>query len=258
MKDGPDICIAAGAPPLPKVDPSRDAILLDVDGTLIDIAPSPDAVSVPAALLGTMQRLLHLCGGAFALISGRTLADLDRIFAPHVFPAIGCHGAEFRRTADPGAVRVPHMAKALRQDLVALAKTDPRILIEDKSLSLALHFRGAPDRAEDLAAGAAARLRAPDAAAYRLLRGKALIEVAPVSVNKGTAVRALMKRPPFAGRRPVFLGDDITDEDVFAILPEFGGVGISVGRPMPGAEWTVSSPKDVRTWLAQIAQSVRR
>jgi len=241
----------------PEFRPGRDAILLDVDGTLIDIAPRPDLVHAPQSLLDTMRALMDLCAGAFALVSGRTLDDLDRIFSPHLFPAIGCHGAQFRAEPDRPPEVAGRVPDTIQRGLVELAAADPRILVENKGFSVTLHYRHAPDRERALIDGAKARLEALGGRDLRILGGKKMIEIAPAAVNKGTAVRTLMNRAPFAGRRPVFLGDDVTDEDVFRILPEIGGVGISVGRRMAGADFMFGTPGEVRAWLARIVEDAK-
>jgi len=248
------VSAAHGPHDLPEVDLAHDAILLDVDGTLLDIAPTPDEVHVPDALREALARLEEKSGGCVALISGRPLQSLDRLFAPLRLPAAGCHGAELRpRTgadeAEHDATRMPDSAKAAFADVAALV---PGLRVEDKGFTLAFHYRSIQDREADVLNAVAAHMAelGPD---YEMLRGKAIVEVKPRHFNKGTALRGLMSYAPFAGRRPIFHGDDVTDEDVFQALPEFGGVGISVGRRIAGAEYCVESPSDIRRWLAHLA-----
>jgi trehalose 6-phosphate phosphatase len=228
------------------------ALLLDIDGTLLDIAARPDSVIVPAGLRETLAALHVRCGGALALVSGRTLASIDRIFAPLRLPAIGSHGAQVR-SAKTALELECFLPDALRRWLVSLANAVPGILIEDKRHSLAMHFRLAPDEEAHLMKALHERRGAIEAAGFQLLKGKAMVEVKPRSYNKGTALRTLMTTPNFAGRQPVFLGDDTTDEDVFRILPEFGGLGYSVGRQVEGTAGTFGSPGDVRRWLSRLA-----
>jgi trehalose 6-phosphate phosphatase len=239
------------------IDVTRTALLLDVDGTLLDIAPSPEGVVVPAALTATLRNLVTQSGGAVALVSGRTIATLDRLFDPLKLPAIGGHGAEMRRSGKkPITKRRPApLSEQLRRKLHALAAIDPRLLIEDKLHSIAVHYRLAPQRETLLKKEVAAIVAAEPG--IESLFGKAVIEIKPEHFNKGTAVAALMTRQPFAGRTPLFIGDDTTDEAVFALLPNLAGIGYSVGRAMAGADGLFGSPKAVRSWLARLSQHAR-
>jgi trehalose 6-phosphate phosphatase len=237
------------------IDVARTALLLDVDGTLLDIAVTPDGVVVPPALASTLRDLLAQFGGAVALVSGRTFATLDRLFAPLKLPAIGGHGAEMRLSGD-GPVLKPRRAPLsarLRRKLHALAGIDPRLLVEDKLQSVAVHYRLAPQREDLLKREVEAIVAAGHDSEVESLFGKAVIEVKPKHFNKGTAVIELMTCEPFAGRTPLFIGDDTTDEAVFAILPEVAGYGFSVGRDMAGADGVFGSPHAVRAWLAGLS-----
>jgi trehalose 6-phosphate phosphatase len=236
------------------VDVRRMALLLDVDGTLLDIATTPTSVVVPEPLRQTLRNLLALSGGALALVSGRTVDTLDRLFAPLKVPAIGGHGAEMRvSTADPIVkCHRPDLSDALRERLHALATIDPRLLIEDKLHSIAVHYRLARAR-QDFLEREIAGIVAASTDQVEILSGKDVIEVKPKAFTKGSAVIELMNHPPFSGRIPLFIGDDTTDESVFAILPELSGLGFSVGRVMAGAEGIVPSPEHVRSWLAELA-----
>jgi trehalose 6-phosphate phosphatase len=236
-----------------KLDPKAIALLLDVDGTLVDIAPSPSEVHVSDELVHSLQRLLAMTGGALALVSGRSLADLDRLFSPLELPAIGGHGAEMRIAPGVAISRVPDMPAALRQKLIAAATPSSGLQYEDKGYSVALHYRNAPREAERLRHHIGeVRAAFPDENT-QLLLGKAMFEVKRPGINKGAAVKKLMSQPPFAGRMPVFLGDDVTDESVFALLPEMRGVGFSVGRHFDGLAGIFESPSDVRRALRQLA-----
>ncbi len=204
------------------------AILLDIDGTLLELAPTPREVWVPPGLAATLNGLLMRTSGALALVSGRSLNDIDLIFAPEQFPAVGGHGAEMRISTDSEAVatHAPPMDKELKRRLAAIARLSPGILLEDKGYSLALHYRLAP-HAE-----------------------KAIYEA--VSLNKATGVLELMTHEPFRGRRPIFIGDDVTDETVFAIMPDLDGLAFSVGRRAQGVADHFDEPRDVREWLARL------
>lgn len=238
---------------LPAVDLARDAILLDVDGTILDIAPTPQEVRVSKALFASLDMLVSATAGATALVSGRLIEILDSLFSPLRFAAIGCHGAQIRRTPDAQTERrISPLPQAVRRALADIAHREPNVRSEDKIFTMAFHFRKAREREEPLLELLRRRL-APFANDFVILRGKSVFEIRPRGCNKGEALRALMQCEPFRGRRPVFLGDDDTDEDAFAILKEFGGVGISVGRHSPNAQYALTSPRDVRRWLVRLA-----
>ncbi len=243
-------------PSLP-ADLDQLAILLDVDGTILDLAPTPREVFVSHALRGTLERLWERTGGAVAFVSGRPVSELDLIFSPLQLPAIGGHGAELRTIsgAAPEAPRLPPLDPILKRQFAAIAEAGPGIVLEDKGYSLALHYRLAPDK-ETVVRESAARICASvKAGTIELLPGKLVVEVKQTGFTKATAVRELMTYPPFAGRRPVFIGDDVTDLGVFEILPDFHGVGVSVGRQVPGVEACLERPTDVRRWLEQISRN---
>ena len=246
----------SGAPPSPdSIDMNRTALLLDVDGTLLDIAATPAGVVVSSTLRSTLSDLLAQSGGAVALVSGRTIDTLDRLFAPLKAPAIGGHGAELRPSAQDSALRrrPVSISDSLRRRLHALADIDPRLLVEDKLHSIALHYRLAFQQEAFLKTEVARLVAAETADHMEILFGKAVIEIKPKLFNKGSAVSELMTYPPFAGRTPLFIGDDTTDESVFEILPDLAGRGYSVGRTMTGADGTFASPQAVRSWLARLS-----
>src|SRR6476620_5581234 len=233
---------------------SESAILLDIDGTLLDLAPTPREVWVPPDLAKTLNRLLARTNGALALVSGRSLNDIDLIFAPEQFPAVGGHGAEMRISADSEAVatHAPPMDKELKRRLAAIAKLSPGILLEDKGYSLALHYRLAP-HAEQAIYAAVSLIRAdlPNAPS-EVLPGKCVCEIKHSGFTKATGVLELMAHEPFKGRRPIFIGDDVTDEAVFGIMPDLGGLAFSVGRHATGVADYFDEPRDVREWLAHL------
>src|SRR3954466_14852737 len=233
------------------------AVLLDIDGTLLDLAPTPREVWVPPDLSKTLNRLLDKTSGAVALVSGRSLNDIDLIFAPEQFPAVGGHGAEMRLESDSEAVatHAPPMDKELKRRLAAIARLSPGILLEDKGYSLALHYRLAP-QAERAIYEAVSLIRAelPEAP-IEVLPGKCVCEIKHAGFTKATGVRELMRRAPFKGRRPFFIGDDVTDETVFAIMPDFDGLSFSVGRRAEGVDGHFDAPSDVREFLAVLASS---
>jgi trehalose 6-phosphate phosphatase len=227
------------------------ALLLDVDGTLIDIGPTPHEVHVPKELCRALERLAELTEGALALISGRPIADLDRLFVPLRMSAVGGHGAEMRVAGVAVKRSARPLPKALRRKIANGVPAG--VLIEDKGYSVALHYRGVPVGKERLQ-----KLLAETSADYpgetvEILPGKEMLELKRAGTNKGEAVRALMTHKPFAGRMPVFIGDDVTDEAVFAILPEIGGSGFSVGRQFDGLTAIFDTPASVRAVLTRLA-----
>jgi trehalose 6-phosphate phosphatase len=230
------------------------AILLDIDGTLLDFAPSPQQVRVPADLHKTLSRLNELTGGALALVSGRPLADIDLIFAPLELAAIGGHGAEWR-TAPGGKItlRAKPLDAALKHKLAALSALGPSVLAEDKGYSLALHYRLAPDKADEVRAAVAAVCAEAEPGTVEILPGKFVVEIKRTGVTKASAVRELMNIAPFANRKPIFVGDDITDEPVFGVVAELGGLGFSVGQVDATVNGRFAQPQSVRAWLAQLA-----
>jgi len=235
------------------------AVLLDIDGTLLDLAPTPREVWVPPGLAKALNRLLVRTEGALALVSGRSLNDIDLIFAPDQFPAVGGHGAEMRIRGDSEAVAAgaPPMDKELKRRLAAIARLSPGILLEDKGYSLALHYRLAP-HAEKAIYAAVSLIRAdlPNAP-IEVLPGKCVCEIKHSGFTKASGVLELMTHEPFKGRRPLFIGDDVTDESVFAIMPDLDGLAFSVGRRAKGVNGHFDAPSDVREFLAHLLDDER-
>jgi len=235
------------------LDPEQICLLLDFDGTLVDIAPTPDAVHVPEALCDALARLLPALGGALALVSGRPIADLDRRFLPLKLPIVGGHGAEMRVHEGNIVSAVAPLRESLRRQLAEAQNLDPGIVVEDKGYSFALHYRKAPQCEEALRRHIDRVVAAFTDEKVEVLPGKAMFEVKRPGVSKGESVRMLMGYAPFAGRRPVFIGDDVTDESVFAALPALGGKGYSVGRHFAGVTGVFDRPDDVRAALRRLA-----
>lgn len=227
-------------------------LFLDVDGTLLEIAPTPDAVRVDDPLRQLLLEVRRALDGALALVSGRTIAALDELFAPQRWPAAGLHGLE-RRDAT-GCLHVAAIEgrrlDAARRTLGDLVARTPGALLEDKSHALALHYRGAPAHEAELrrAMQAVTAGLAPD---FHLLDGRCVLELKPAVATKADAVRAFLREPPFAGRRPIYVGDDCTDLDGFAAAEQAGGLSIAVGDRVD-ARQRVASPRDVRTLLADL------
>jgi trehalose 6-phosphate phosphatase len=241
---------------LDSIDTDQVAILLDIDGTLLDIAPTPHDVRVPPTLRRTLTKLHARTGGALALVSGRSLRDIDLIFSPLQLTAVGGHGAEIRLLPEGSSKRQPSVLldKKLRRRFADIAGSGDGIIVEDKGYSLALHYRLAPEKQRAVEDAVAAICADLPTAFLEVLPGKSVLEIKKVGFNKGTAIQYLMSQPPFAGRRPIFVGDDTTDETAFAIVPEFDGIAISVGRMVPGVTQRFEAPSDVRRWLERIVK----
>ncbi len=229
------------------------ALLLDIDGTLLDMARTPDMVKVPSELLRALDRLAHELNGALAFVSGRSLESVDKLFSPFKPAAIGAHGGEIR-SLDGTVTRTAPVSDAVRDIFTGLAEHVPGLLLEDKRCAMALHYRLAPEARPVLEAAMEKHARLFEAEKINILHGKAVIEARPLGIDKGTAVLKLARQRPFAGRTILFGGDDTTDLDVFRILPKLGGRGFSVGRRFPGAEHVFETPRAVRQWLSRLAR----
>jgi trehalose 6-phosphate phosphatase len=241
--------------PCPPALDLQSALFLDVDGTLLEIAPRPELVRVPHGLPALLRSLSEQRQGALALISGRPLAELDRLFQPWHGAAAGLHGIE-RRRANGMLDRILDSAGAaaldwIRPQLAALAHGDSGLIVEDKGATLALHYRAVPDREQELRAYAEA-LQRQTGTAIRLITGKMVMEFQPRNVNKGLAIAGFMAEPPFIGRQPVFVGDDTTDEDGFSEIRKRGGFAIRVGSACEtAAHYALPSVATVLAWLAK-------
>jgi trehalose 6-phosphate phosphatase len=228
------------------------AFFLDVDGTLLDIADAPDLVRVEDALLDLLGALRCASGGALALISGRSITGLDGLFAPLELPVAGLHGAE-RRDADGRVYRRPRdpALGPVAHDLRTWCESHPGTLLEDKHGAVALHYRLAPgeqDAVRAIARDALARL----GDGYVLLEGKCVAELRPSGTSKAHAIEAFMREAPFAGRMPLFVGDDVTDEDGFRWVRQAGGMAVVVGGGEPtAAAFRLADVAAVRQWLAR-------
>ncbi len=242
----------SGPPPTPS-DGWAWALFLDIDGTLLDLAPTPDGVRLPPTLSAQLRALSLGLGGALALVSGRPLSDIDRLF-PERFDAAGTHGAQWRLggiETGPEPVDGTDLSEAralLREAVIRL----PGTLLEHKPHALALHYRLAPELESEIRALAvnAGQALGP---AYRLQTGKSVIEILPAWAGKGMAIRRFMGLPPYAGRTPVFAGDDLTDEDGFAAVNALGGYSIRVGEwAATQAPYRLDSPSALRDWLASL------
>ena len=230
------------------------ALFLDFDGTLIDLATTPDAVVVPPKLRAILSGCVAAFDGAVAIVSGRPIAALDALLDPLRLPAAGLHGLE-RRMPDGTLERAARQGRGLtglRTRFHSLAQEDARLIVEDKGSSLALHFRRAPEREHELrelVTGAATPHNG-----HHVMHGKMVLEVRPTHADKGTAVARFLETPPFAGRRAVFVGDDVTDEYGFAVVNRIGGISVKVGTGESGATFRVPDVDALHDWLATLGR----
>ena len=227
--------------------PGQTAFLLDLDGTLLDIAPTPDSVVVAPGLVETLRHLRNRLGGAVAVVTGRPVEQVDALLGDAVYAVAGEHGGAFRFA--PGAkLERPSLATPPSDwfDEAELIAADyPGALLERKARGFVFHFRAVPSAGPELRS-AAQSLIASRNNEFQLMPAHMAWEVRPYGADKGRAVRALMQRAPFTGRRPIFLGDDVTDLDGMDAARSFNGVGLYVPD-------TFGSPARVRAWLAACA-----
>jgi trehalose 6-phosphate phosphatase len=238
----------------PRLRVADVALFLDVDGTLLEIAPEPDAVQVPASLRRILGQLRSATGGALALISGRSLDRLDQLFSPLCLSAAGLHGLERRNLGREVERATPDLAvlERARRCLAGFAAAHEGVLLEDKGLTLALHYRKAPELA-DAAVAAAEAAVAESRGALVLLHGKMVCELQPPGGNKGRAIAEFLEEAPFAGRQPVFAGDDVTDEAGFVTINRGGGVSIRIGGgPPTAASFGCPTVTALRAWLLEL------
>ncbi|HEX3603673.1 MAG TPA: trehalose-phosphatase [Steroidobacteraceae bacterium] len=238
------------SPPPPALD---WCLFLDVDGTLVDLTDTPSETTADLEIKSLLREIAERLGGAVALVSGRQIATLDQMFAPLTLPAAGLHGVE-RRRADGtimGASFVDSQLDRARTALSALVAAHPGTLLEDKDRTIGLHFRMAPQFEQALREAVVA-IAKPLGSNYHIQGGKMLFEIKPRGFSKATAIQAFMKEPPFSGRRPVFVGDDLTDQDGFGMVEAHGGISVGVGDRVQG-QFYLADVNAVRGWLRQLA-----
>ena len=229
------------------------ALFLDVDGTLLDLAQRPDAVVTPPGLVHSLSAADRKLGGALALVSGRPLAQLDRIFAPLTLRASGVHGSQLR--LEPGGpvsrlAEATEMPEELWNDVLQVTREFPGTLVENKGFSYTVHFRLAPWSEEPLRAAIEAMVASQPPGSLEIMNAHFAFELKRPGSDKGLAIRSFLSTPTFSGRTPVFLGDDTTDQNGFAFVSSVGGFGYAVGALLPGAMGVFDKPSDVRDWLA--------
>lgn len=242
-------CVRGAGHP-PSLSPG-DALFVDFDGTLVELAPTPTDIRVSDKLPGLLSGLADRLGGAVALVSGRSLADLTPLVAPFRGAMVGQHGNEIRY-ADGRLARGSGdgVVDAARAALAPLAARSPGIMVEDKGGTIALHYRGAPGLAEPCRQAARDAVAASDGQ-LRAIDGNNVIELVPRRVGKGGAITTLAVTPPFRGRVPVFVGDDTTDEDGFAAVDALGGISVKVGPGPSAARYRLPDVAAVWAWIAR-------
>ncbi|WP_253377767.1 trehalose-phosphatase [unidentified bacterial endosymbiont] len=237
----------------PPVLPGKFAFFFDLDGTLAGIKPHPDQVVIPDTVLENLQQLSQMNEGALALISGRSMAELDMLASPCHFPLAGVHGAERRDIHDQlHIVSLPSaLIQTLHRQLASALEALPGTELEAKSMAFALHYRQAPHH--EAAVFALARSVAEAHPQLALQPGKCVVEIKPEGINKGAAIAAFMAEMPFKGRTPLFFGDDLTDEAGFNVVNQAGGIAVKVGPGDTCARWRLENVASVWQWIADIA-----
>lgn len=244
-------------------NPARYALFVDFDGTLADIATTPDQVRVEPRLPQDIIHVQDMLGGAMALITGRRIADANRHLAPALLPGSGLHGLEFSAgplARGPGEAGLPEalgagLPQALFQQVVALTRPMAGVALENKGPIVSVHYRQAPQHESELNIGLT-RLLTQGSFDYHIKHGRAVLELIPNGTSKGTALMELMRHEPFAGRRPIMIGDDKADEDAFAVARAAGGFGLTVrGEHFRSGDESFGSAGEVRRWLAALADA---
>lgn len=247
---------ALPSPPLPDAG-ARWGLLLDVDGTLLDFADDPQSVLPGESLLQLLHALHDALGGALALVSGRSLDDLDRMFGHRRWAAAGLHGMELRHADGSFRRRLPLAVdeRRMRDSVMALAARFDGVQLEDKQTALALHCRREPAQLAALLAAAAALM--PQLHGYELQPGHHVLEFKPSGTDKGRAVQELIARTPFLGRLPVYLGDDLTDEHAFRSVNRLDGISVRIGQREPShARYSLASPAATEDWLQRVLDAL--
>jgi trehalose 6-phosphate phosphatase len=228
-------------------------LFLDVDGTLIELTDSPLETFADSDLKSLLSSVAERLGGAVALVSGRSIHYLDALFAPLRLPSAGLHGVERRKASGAlhGASFVDTQLSQARTAVNDLVAAHPGTSVEDKGRTIAVHFRMAP-QAETAIRQSLAAIAKPLGSNYHIQDGNMVLEIKPRGFTKATAIKAFMKEPPFSGRKPVFVGDDLTDQDGFRLVEDQGGISIAVGERVHG-QFRLENAFAVRDWLQNIA-----
>ena len=235
-----------------RISAANSAFFLDVDGTLLEFKSRPEDVVADDSLRALLARVRADAGGALALVSGRTLADLDRIVSPLLLPAAGTHGAELRFADGHRETTESTVLDAVRAVAKRFVEEHSGLSLEDKGASLAIHYRTAPEWSADIA-DFLERLVVQDD--LMVQHGKMVAEVKTARSDKGKAIDVLMQSPPFAGRTPLFIGDDLTDEHGFRVVRKRDGVSIKVGTGNTLAQYRLNDPEEVLDFLRRITRT---
>jgi trehalose 6-phosphate phosphatase len=232
------------------------ALFLDIDGTLLDLAHTPEAVEVPAWMRPLLQRLSDRLEGAMAFVSGRTIESIDRLFRPLVLPAVGVHGGEIRgpQGMQPPDESVIGQLQSVEPVLQAAIARMRGVQLENKRSAIALHYRSVPERGREVLK-VAELIVGGMGGQFAVLMGKCVVEIRPRHMTKGSAIELLMQEAPFRGRTPIFAGDDCTDEDAFEVVNRRGGISIHIGESASTlANHRLASPDQLREWLQQVGE----
>jgi trehalose 6-phosphate phosphatase len=240
-------------PSLPPVPSTDSCLFLDVDGTLIELSDTPFDTLASDELKTLLKTVFERLGGAVALVSGRSIEYLDALFSPLHLPAAGLHGVERRSSGDPvrGLNFSDPQLDAARTLLSDLVRAHPGTLLEDKGRTLGVHYRMAP-QFEPMVREAVDGVVATLGGRFHVQAGDMMLEIKPGGFTKGHAIEAFLRESPFAGRKPVFAGDDLTDLDGFRAVESAGGYSIGVGERVHGT-FQLANPTQVRAWLQRLA-----
>ncbi|HEY8575046.1 MAG TPA: trehalose-phosphatase [Devosia sp.] len=235
------------------------AIFTDFDGTLVELAETPDSIEVDDSLPAQLERAVRELDSAFAVLTGREISDIDKYLAPLHLPVAGAHGTQRRRadgfveTTDPSAVQG---AEEIGHAVEPLVAAHPGLLLEAKQGAVALHYRQAPELESAVRVAMEEAVQSvPD---FTLVPGKMVLEARPRAANKGDALRAFMREEPFVGRTPIFIGDDTTDEDAFIAAQDLGGVGIKLGDGETAARMRIPDVASVHALIRGLGDIVAR
>ncbi len=235
----------------------RLCLFLDIDGTLLEFAAHPDAVYVPPQLVADLRTAYDIFEGAIAFVSGRPVRQIDALFHPLRFSAAGVHGAEIRLSPDGQIMQTKDagLSQELWLDVMRIVQLFPGTLAENKTFGYAVHYRNAPQFGPSLATEIERLVDAARDSTLSILHGHGVVEIKKASVEKGWAIEVLMQQQSFAGRTPIFVGDDVTDVPAFAKALELDGFAYSVGHSRPELSGSFENPMEVRAWLASLVHT---